>query len=90
MSAASCGRPLPSSRSAGAHSFADLSALRIPALVVHGDSDPLIHASGGQATARAIPGARLVVVPGMGHDLPREAWPTVIDAVVDNARRAEA
>jgi len=69
---------------------ADLAQLRVPTVVVHGASDPVIHVSGGQATARAIPGARLVVVPGMGHDLPRQVWPVVIDAVVDNARRAEA
>jgi len=68
----------------------DLGRLRVPTVVVHGASDPLIHVSGGEATARAIPGARLVVVPGMGHDLPQGVWPTVIDAIVDNARRAGA
>jgi len=69
---------------------ADLARVRIPAVVIHGAADPLIDVSGGEATARAIPGARLVVVPGMGHDLPQPAWPTIIDAIVDNARRAEA
>jgi len=69
---------------------ADLAKLRVPAVVIHGASDPLIAVSGGEATARAIPGARFVVVPGMGHDLPQPVWPTVIDAIVDNARRAEA
>ncbi|HEX3344828.1 MAG TPA: alpha/beta hydrolase [Polyangiaceae bacterium] len=69
---------------------ADLGRLRVPAVVIHGADDPLIGVSGGEATARAIPGARLVVVPGMGHDLPVPVWPTVVDAVVDNARRAEA
>lgn len=68
----------------------DLGRLRVPTVVLHGASDPLIHVSGGEATARAIPGARLVVVPGMGHDLPQAVWPTVIDAIVDNARRAGA
>ena len=45
-----------------------------------------IHVSGGEATARAIPGARLVVVPGMGHDLPEGVWSIVIDAIVANSR----
>ncbi len=69
---------------------ADLARLKTPAVVIHGAADPLIDVSGGEATAAAIPGARLVVVPGMGHDLPPEVWPTVVDAIVDNARRAEA
>jgi pimeloyl-ACP methyl ester carboxylesterase len=69
---------------------ADLARLRVPALVVHGDGDPLVDLSGGQATARAIPGARLVVVPGMGHDLPEPVWPAIIDAIVGNALRAGA
>ncbi len=65
-----------------------LAGVRVPAVVIHGASDPLIHVSGGEATARAIPGARLVVVPGMGHDLPEGVWGLVIDAIVENARRA--
>jgi pimeloyl-ACP methyl ester carboxylesterase len=68
----------------------DLRQLRTPAVVIHGAADPLINVSGGRATAAAIPGAKLVVVPGMGHDLPPQVWPIVIDAIVDNARRAEA
>jgi len=69
---------------------ADLHRLRVPFAVIHGDSDPLIDVSGGKATAAAVPGARLHVLPGMGHDLPEALWPTFIDAIVDNARRAEA
>jgi pimeloyl-ACP methyl ester carboxylesterase len=65
---------------------AALRELRIPAVILHGADDPLIHVSGGEATARAIPGARLVVVPGMGHDLPEGVWPIVIDAIVANSR----
>jgi pimeloyl-ACP methyl ester carboxylesterase len=60
---------------------AKLRGLDVPTLVIHGDGDPLVTPSGGEATAAAIPGARLLVVPGMGHDLPREVWPTVVDAV---------
>ncbi|MFI7601925.1 alpha/beta fold hydrolase [Actinoplanes sp. NPDC049681] len=59
-----------------------------PTLVVHGEDDPLVDVSGGRATAAAIPGARLLTVPGMGHDLPRELWPRITEAIVANVRRA--
>jgi pimeloyl-ACP methyl ester carboxylesterase len=59
-----------------------------PTLVVHGTADPLVSASGGRATARAIKGAKLMTVPGMGHDLPRAVWPRLIDAIAQNAARA--
>jgi len=68
----------------------DLARVRTPTVVIHGADDPLIDVSGGEATARAIPGARLVVVPGMAHDVPEAAWETIVDAIVDNARRAGA
>lgn len=48
-----------------------LRGLEVAALVVHGDSDPLVDPSGGRATAEAIPGAELWMIPGMGHDLPQ-------------------
>ena len=59
-----------------------------PTLVVHGAADPLVSPSGGRATARAIKGATLMTVPGMGHDLPRAVWPRLIDAIAQNAARA--
>jgi pimeloyl-ACP methyl ester carboxylesterase len=59
-------------------------------LVVHGTADPLVTPSGGRATARAIAGARLMTVEGMGHDLPRAVWPRVIDAIAAHAREADA
>ena len=65
-----------------------LSGVRVPTTVVHGDADPLVDISGGRATAEAIPGARLVIFPGMGHDLPRELWPEIIDAIVENTAAA--
>ena len=67
---------------------AALRDLKIPATVVHGAADPLIDRSGGEATARALPGARLILVPGLGHDLPEGAWPAVIDAIVENTKRS--
>jgi pimeloyl-ACP methyl ester carboxylesterase len=58
-----------------------------PTLVLHGTADPLVRPSGGRATARAIAGARLNTVEGMGHDLPRAVWPRLIDAIAENAAR---
>jgi pimeloyl-ACP methyl ester carboxylesterase len=64
-----------------------LRRIRVPTVVVHGADDPLVHVSGGEATAGAIEGARLVVVPGMGHDMPEGVWPVVLDAIASNAAR---
>jgi pimeloyl-ACP methyl ester carboxylesterase len=65
----------------------ELRALRVPTLVIHGAADRLVQPSGGRATARAIPGARLLEIDGMGHDLPRVVWPRMIDAIVENIAR---
>lgn len=67
---------------------AALRNVRVPTAVVHGTADPLVHVSGGKATARAILGAELVLIPGMGHDMPRELWPVLIDVIERTARRA--
>ena len=67
---------------------AELRHITAPTLVIHGTADKLIRPSGGRATARAIPGARLLTIEGMGHDLPRGAWPQIIDAIAENAARA--
>jgi pimeloyl-ACP methyl ester carboxylesterase len=67
-----------------------LAQVSVPTVVIHGADDPLITVSGGEATARAIPGAELVVIPGMGHDLPPGVWRQVIDAITVNAERAQA
>ncbi|MBX3471784.1 MAG: alpha/beta fold hydrolase [Planctomycetes bacterium] len=61
-----------------------LGRLRAPTLVVHGEADPLVPVEAGRATARAIPGARLVVVPGLGHCLPEGAFPLLVDAMADH------
>jgi pimeloyl-ACP methyl ester carboxylesterase len=66
----------------------ELRGLDIPTVVIHGKDDPLIPPMAGEATARAIPGAELVLVDRMGHELPEVVWPEVIEAIVRNARRA--
>ena len=68
---------------------AALAMLSMPTLVVHGDADPLVHVSGGRATAAAIRGADLLEVEGMGHDLPREVWPRFFDRLDDVVARGE-
>jgi pimeloyl-ACP methyl ester carboxylesterase len=68
---------------------ARLAGLRVPTLVIHGAEDPLVPVSAGIATARAVPGATLHIVPKMGHSLPREVWPQVQDAIIEHARAAE-
>lgn len=65
-----------------------LGAVTVPTLVIHGDADPLVTPSGGEATAKAIPGADLLVIEGMAHDLPEETWPQVVDAIAANAAKA--
>lgn len=65
-------------------------AIGVPTLVIHGEEDPLITLSGGEATAASIPGSKLVKIPGMGHDLPPALWPRFADEIVENAERASA
>jgi pimeloyl-ACP methyl ester carboxylesterase len=67
-----------------------LHGLRIPALVIHGDSDRMVHVSGGRATAQAIPGAELILVKGMGHDMPAEHYETIADGIRRTADRARS
>jgi pimeloyl-ACP methyl ester carboxylesterase len=62
--------------------------LKQPTLVLHGDQDPILRVSAARATARAIAGARLVILPGVGHDLPAPLWPTIardVRALADQA-----
>ncbi len=65
-----------------------LRKLKVPATVIHGAEDRLVRPSGGRATAKAIPGATLVEISGMGHGLPRGAWPQIIGAITQTAERA--
>ena len=64
-----------------------LGQLDIPTTVIHGDADPLVNPSGGRATAAAIPGSRLVMIPGMAHDLPPQVWEQVIGEIEGTAAR---
>ena len=66
-----------------------LHGITAPTLVIHGDKDPLITPSGGRATAKAIAGARLMLVPGMGHGLPERLWPQLVDAIAEHVAAAE-
>jgi pimeloyl-ACP methyl ester carboxylesterase len=65
-----------------------LRRLAVPATVLHGRRDPLVRPVAGKATARAIPGARLRLFEGMGHDLPRDLWPEFVDEIAATAERA--
>lgn len=65
-----------------------LERIEAPTLVIHGTEDRLVRPSGGKATAKAVPGAKLMMIEGMGHDLPRPAWPRIIDGIVRNAAHA--
>jgi pimeloyl-ACP methyl ester carboxylesterase len=66
---------------------AALGQLRRPTLVIHGDADPLIPVDAGRATARAIPGAILSIIPGLGHELPRALQPRLVEAIAQLAQR---
>jgi pimeloyl-ACP methyl ester carboxylesterase len=67
-----------------------LHGITAPTLVIHGTRDRMVSPSGGRATARAIPRARLMRIEGMGHDLPPQVWPRVISAIADVASTADA
>lgn len=67
-----------------------LHGVELPFLVLHGEADPLVTLSGGQATADAVPRSKLITYPGMGHDLPEILWSEINDAIAANAELAEA
>ena len=62
--------------------------LTVPTLVIHGLDDTLIDPSGGRRTAELVPGARLLLVPDMGHDRPRELWEVLCNAIESHTRPA--
>lgn len=65
-----------------------LRRLDVPTLVIHGDADPLVPVAGGHDTARCVPGAELMIVPGMGHDLHPATWPGIVDAIFKHTEKA--
>jgi pimeloyl-ACP methyl ester carboxylesterase len=67
-----------------------LREITAPTVVIHGSEDPVITRSGGEATAAAIPGSELVIIDGMGHDMPPQHVDEIADALVANAARAAA
>jgi pimeloyl-ACP methyl ester carboxylesterase len=68
---------------------ARLAHVKIPTLVIHGEADPLVPVEGGRDTAASIPGAELLLIEGMGHDLPAGAWPRIVGAIAALTERAE-
>ena len=65
-----------------------LSSITVPTLVIHGADDPLIPAEGGKDTARVIPGASLLIIDGMGHDMPKGVWTEIAEAISKHAMQA--
>lgn len=65
-----------------------LKTLTVPTLVIHGDSDKMCDVSGGRATAAAIPGARLEIIEGLGHDLPEQLWPRLAELIAQETKAA--
>ncbi len=63
-----------------------LKSVNIPTLIIHGDADPLIPIEGGIDTAESIPGAKLMIIEGMGHDLSPETWSQIVEAIVGHAK----
>jgi pimeloyl-ACP methyl ester carboxylesterase len=71
----------------------DLGSVSVPTLVIHGADDPLVPVEGGKDTAEAIPGAELIIIDGMGHDLPHDgngAWRQIVDAIVNHTQKISA
>ncbi|NLS76241.1 MAG: alpha/beta hydrolase [Chloroflexi bacterium] len=66
-----------------------LGGITAPTLVIHGEADPLLSVEGGIATAKAIPGAKLLIIPGMGHGIPHAAAPQIVDAIIEHITAAE-
>ncbi len=66
-----------------------LTSLRVPTAIVHGSADKMVHVSGGRATARSIRGAELLVIDGMGHDMPEELYGTFVEVIRRTADRAK-
>jgi pimeloyl-ACP methyl ester carboxylesterase len=66
-----------------------LKRIAIPTLVIHGADDPLVPVEAGKATAEAVPNASILIIEGMGHELPQPVWPQIIDAISKHTERAQ-
>jgi pimeloyl-ACP methyl ester carboxylesterase len=65
--------------------------VKVPTLVIHGDADPLVSVEAGKDLANAVPGAELIIVEGMGHDLPHgEAWAQIANHIIAHTTKARA
>jgi pimeloyl-ACP methyl ester carboxylesterase len=69
---------------------ARLASVRAPTLVIHGQADPLFPIACGRDTARVVPGARLLELETLGHDLPEALWPRLVDAISEHTAQADA
>jgi pimeloyl-ACP methyl ester carboxylesterase len=65
-----------------------IASIKAPTLIIHGDEDPLMSVEGGKEMVQLIPGAKLLIINGMGHDMPKEAWPKIIDAIYNHTMQA--
>ena len=89
LNPAGVGRQLRAILASGSRK-ARLAAVKAPTLVIHGTVDPLVRPEGGKDTAASIPGAKLLMIEGMGHALPIPMWPQIIDAIDKHAHAASA
>jgi pimeloyl-ACP methyl ester carboxylesterase len=89
LNAAGVGRQLRAILASGSRKQR-LRAVKAPTLVIHGTVDPLVHPDGGKDTAASIPGAKLLMIKGMGHAIPIPMWPEIIDAIDKHAHGAAA
>jgi pimeloyl-ACP methyl ester carboxylesterase len=72
---------------AGGDRRASLASVTVPTLVIHGAADPLIPVEAGKDTAQTIPGARLLIIEGMGHDLPKGVWAKIVSAISQQTKQ---
>jgi pimeloyl-ACP methyl ester carboxylesterase len=89
LNPAGVGRQLRAILASGSRK-ARLASVKAPALVIHGTVDPLVRPAAGKDTAASIPGAKLLMIDGMGHALPIRMWPEIIDAIDKHAHAASA
>ena len=87
LNPAGVGRQLRAILASGSRK-ARLASVTAPTLVIHGTVDPLVHPMGGMDTAASIPGAKLMMVEGMGHAIPIPMWPQIIGAIAEHAHGA--